>query len=172
MPHSSPDGKLQFMQFFREHFKAESIVLDVGPGAGTYGELLTTQGFYQIDAVEIYPAYVEQYHLKSIYRDVYIGDIRTFEFPVFYELVILGDVLEHLNVEDAQALIARLPNHCDYAFFSVPWEYSQDPIGGNEAERHLQPDLTPEVMSKRYPALRMIHKGTAIGLYVLGGELQ
>ncbi len=169
MPHSSPEGKPEFMKFFREHFNQYSTVLDVGPGAGFYGETLKHNGFYYVDAVEIFEPYIEQFALKRSYRNVYVGDIRTFEFPQHYDLVILGDVLEHLSVEDSQILTANLPYKCSHAVFSVPWEYPQDPIGGNEAERHLQPDLTPEVMSKRYPLLRLFHSGPNIGLYTLTG---
>ncbi len=170
MPHSSPDGKLQTLQFIREHFHGESIFLDVGPGAGTYAQMLVPQGFKHLDAVEIFPAYIQRFALTDMYRKVYIGDICEFTFPHRYDCVILGDVLEHISVEASQKLIERLTTACTYAIFSVPWMYPQDPIDGNEHERHLQPDLTLEVMAQRYPKLQLFYNGPAIGLYSLLGR--
>ncbi len=170
-PHSSPDGKSQTMQFIREHFNGRSTFLDVGPGIGTYADMLVPHGFTNVDAVEIYAPYIERFNLRSLYKTVHVGDIRTFVFPKKYDCVILGDVLEHINVEDSQRLIARLRDHCMYALFSVPWMYPQDPIGGNEAERHLQPDLTLDIMKQRYPTLQMFHNGPAIGVYYLIGSI-
>ncbi len=172
MPFSEPVGKQHVLQLIRERLKWDSWILDVGPGAGTYAQLLVPQGFANIDAVEIYAPYVERFNLRSLYKEVYIGNICTFSFPRRYDLVILGDVLEHISVLDAQRLVERLHFYKVDAIFSVPWTYPQDPIDGNEAERHLQPDLTHEVMQKRYPLLQLFHNGPVIGLYHLLGRSQ
>lgn len=172
MPFSEPDGKQRTLQLIRERLKGDSWILDVGPGSGTYAHLLVPQGFANIDAVEIHEPYIERFHLRDIYKTVYVGDICTFSFPRRYDLVILGDVLEHISVLDAQRLVERLHLYKVDAIFSVPWMYPQGAIGGNEAERHLQPDLTHEVMQKRYPLLQLFHNGPVIGLYHLLGRPQ
>ncbi len=171
-PHSDPDGKQLILRFIQERFHGRSTFLDVGPGAGVYADLIVPHGFANIDAVEIYEPYIDLYSLRPKYRNIYVGDICTFAFPQkYYDCVIIGDVLEHLSIEDSQRLIARLRDQCMYALFSVPWMYPQDPIGGNEAERHLQPDLTPAVMKQRYPSLQLFHEGPIIGLYYLIGSI-
>ena len=37
---------------------------------------------------------------------------------------------------------------------------------GNKYETHHQPDLTPEVMSIRYPKLKMIYSNNEYGYYI------
>lgn len=45
-------------------------ILDVGPGEGTFGKGLQP---LRIDALEIYQPYIDEFDLKSIYRNVFCG---------------------------------------------------------------------------------------------------
>lgn len=139
-------------------------ILDVGPGSGSYGIKLRDY-FKQIDACEIYEPYVSQFVLKGIYNRVYVQDIVHFDYNR-YDYIILGDVLEHLSVDQAQNLISDISDHRNYCMVAIPYEMEQDDVGGNIYERHLQPDLTHDIFLKRYPQMRLLFKNEIYGLYV------
>lgn len=164
MPTSYPDGKLQASSHLMQALRVDDPILDVGPGCGVWAELLRSI-FTRIDALEIFAPYIETYGLRMKYRHVMVGDVRTFAAFTDYRAVILGDVLEHLSVTDAQAVLARIKSAKALALISVPWTYAQGSWGGNDAEAHLQDDLTPSIMEARYPGLRSIFNGGRIGVY-------
>ena len=74
-----------------------TTVLDVGPGQGTYADLLRscTPGALW-SCVEIFAPYVQMFGLHSKYDTIYVADIRGFAWPGRFDVVILGDVLEHM----------------------------------------------------------------------------
>jgi hypothetical protein len=164
MPFSDSDGKESAVGFLKRVIRSGDKVLDVGAGSGTYARLLSRTGAI-MEGVEVFQPYVNRFGLGSLYSEVHVTDIRTFEPSCCYRVAILGDVLEHLNVEDAQAVIGRLRKSCCYGVISVPWLYGQGAVDGNQAEAHLQPDLTPEVMARRYPMLTCEYLGKVIGVY-------
>jgi hypothetical protein len=60
-----------------------------------------------MDAVEIWEPYIKQYGLKNKYGWVYEENVLKMPLDVLgaYDFYILGDILEHLSVEDAQWLM-------------------------------------------------------------------
>lgn len=145
-------------------------LLDVGCGAGHYAVLLPEfKG--RIDAVEIFEPYVARFGLRSLYRHVFVGDVRVgvsgLDFDN-YDLAILGDVLEHMTVSDAQALLLALDASVTDVMVVVPYLYEQGESEGNIHETHLQPDLTPEMMIERYPTLKLLWRNHKIGVYFDG----
>ena len=153
MPHSYSIGKLKLVELIKKVVPKTCTILDVGPGAGVYGSLLKAEG-YSLDCVEIYKPYIKEYNLKDKYKEVFNEDILKFDKNLFYEydFVIFGDVIEHLNIEDSQRLIG-LAKTCMVA---VPFLSQQGPVGGNDAETHIQDDLTPALMKRRYSTLQPI----------------
>ncbi len=149
----------------RTLFAETAEILDVGPGKGKYSGLLFAE-YPNLDCVEIFAPYVKAFNLTEKYRHVYVADIRAFALPRTYDLVLLGDVLEHLSVDEAQALIGRLDKDGSFIIATVPFSYEQDPVNGNEHERHLQPDLTRKVMAARYPSLKACVIDRTMGVYV------
>lgn len=138
----------------------EVRILDVGAGQGKYRALL---GDYpNVDGVEVWPPYVEQYDLHSVYSTLYLADIRKLAHtltnePTWYDVVIMGDVLEHLPVSDAQQVLAHVREGiADDVIVVVPYTYHQDEEHGNPYQRHIQDDLTVELMHERYPDLRLV----------------
>lgn len=163
MPWSTPEGKTETLQLLEKRWPLGATVLDIGPGAGAMRHLLPFK--FVMDCVEIFAPYVDRFRLRDIYREVTIADVRTWPTSKRYDVAILGDVLEHLRAEEADDLLQRLALVCEHIVVSVPWMYVQGPSEGNEAEEHLQPDLTPEVMAKRYPRLVMRFQGSVVGIY-------
>lgn len=137
-------------------------VLDVGAGWGKYGALLPG---LTMDAVEVWQPYIAADRLWERYRRVWIGQVEHYAFD-WYDVVIFGDVLEHLSVEDAQDAVARIAKRCSEMYVAVPYLYPQGEEEGNPYEAHLQDDLTPYVMQERYPMLKLLATDGAKGVYV------
>lgn len=164
MPYSFTYFKDEVKEWFINNVPTSKRILDVGPGIGTYSDLLRSSG-YRIDAVEIYEPYVDKYGLREKYDNVYIGSIVTFDISD-YDFIILGDVLEHLPENYAKELIADIVNSGKECLVAVPYEMEQGEHEGNIHETHYQPDLTVDVMKERYPSLTCIYNNEYYGYYI------
>jgi hypothetical protein len=154
MPFSIKAGKKEV----RSHLMSlppTTRVLDVGPGEGTYHTLLGDY-FTNMDACEIHAPYIEQYNLKTKYKTVYNQCATTFQSYNNYDLIIFGDVLEHISVADTQAILERCKD-VKQVLIAVPFESHQGAWHGVESERHIQEDLTPELFTQRYPGFTPIY---------------
>jgi hypothetical protein len=150
---STKYGKVEITNFIKERFPISAEILDVGAGSGTYKYYLGKE-YINIDAVELWPEAITG--LKQNYRAVYQKDIREFQYTRRYNLIIFGDILEHLTVEDAQMVLCEAKKWGEHILIGVPYLYKQEPLYGNEAERHLQEDLTHEIFTLRYPEYEFI----------------
>ena len=109
MPTSYPLYKDLVRNWILNNIPSAATILDIGAGCGTYSDLIRGYG-YKIDAVEIWKPYITQYDLKNKYNWVYEENVMNMPFNVLeaYYFYILGDVLEHLSVADAQWLLSYL----------------------------------------------------------------
>jgi autotransporter strand-loop-strand O-heptosyltransferase len=165
MPNSYSYFKSEIKQWFIDNIPTGTRILDVGPGQGTYSDLLRNLG-YRMDAVEIWAPYVDQFSLRAKYDNVYVGDILKFDVRP-YDFVILGDVLEHIPTDKAQELLTEFDLMEKRFLVAVPYMMPQDGEEyGNEYETHHQADLTPEVMLARYPGLEKLYDNQWYGYYV------
>ncbi len=147
------EGKEFITGWIRGRFPERSACLDVGPCDGNWFNRL---GDYLImDAVEIWKPNIDRYQLDRKYRNIWCGDIAEAEYG-YYDLILFGDVIEHMTVERAQKAINYARTRCREIIVAVPFLYRQGPKDGNPWEEHLQEDLTPEVFDERYPGFRMI----------------
>lgn len=168
MPVSYKSGKKEVRAYLLNKFFNGGTILDAGPGVGTYYNLLNDR--YTLDCCEIHKPYIDQYELSAKYRQCWNEDIRKFEANCTsfanYDIVIIGDVLEHLPVVDAQLLLEQM-KAAKEVIVAVPFQMHQGAIGGVESERHHQPDLTPELFVERYsgfkPLYLMPRRGLGIG---------
>lgn len=179
MPFSDPRFRGATVQWIIGRVHGNFLpVLDVGAGCGTYGDAL--RPYCAIDAVEIYEPYVDAFALVSKYRSVTVADIRRLNLAERYSVVILGDVLEHLTVSDAIGVLDKCADAAARdVVVQVPFCYPQDAYEKNEHEAHVQDDLTPELMHKRYEMLEPLFisynalgeaVGRGIGVYHLRGR--
>ena len=166
MPTSYPLYKDSVRNWFLENVPLDTSILDVGAGCGTYSDLLRGYG-YKMHAVEIWQPYIKQYDLNNKYSCVYEENVLQIPFNVLeaYDFYILGDVLEHLSVEDAQWLMNFLKIKGKQYLVAVPYVMEQGEYEGNIHETHLQPDLTPENMLERYPHLELLYGNNFYGYY-------
>jgi len=164
MPYSFTYFKDEVKEWFLENVPTSKRILDVGPGIGTYSDLLRSLG-YRMDAVEIYEPYIEKYNLRTKYDNVFIGSIVTFDIND-YDFIILGDVLEHIPTNYAKELIRDIVSAKKECLVAIPYEMEQGEHEGNIHETHYQPDLTHEVMGERYPELTCIYRNEYYGYYM------
>lgn len=164
MAGSYPYFKDDVAKYLKEKYTENARVLDVGAGNGTYYNYLGNY-FKEMDAVEVFEPNIKEYDLESKYHKVYNADIRDFEYG-YYDIIIFGDVLEHLTVEEAQKVLDYALDRCDEVIVAVPYMYEQGEIYGNKYEIHLQPDLTKENMLERYPRLKLLCGCDAYAYYI------
>ena len=94
-------------------------VLDIGVGFGKFGVIFREYldilpGRYdkedwltRIDGVEVHTPYLTALH-EYIYDNIYETDIWKFDWPQDYDLVFMGDVIEHFEKSDAVELLKTL----------------------------------------------------------------
>lgn len=163
MPGSAPDFKTHTRDYLVARYPSHAAILDVGAGEGLYSQLLRRY-FPYMDAVEIHQPYIDLYKLEEHYRYVFRADIREFAVP-HYEIIILGDILEHMNRSAALDLLNRLIPSAGECIVSLPFLSVQGAAHDNEYETHLQADLTPELIATEYPMLKELWRNECIGVY-------
>jgi predicted TPR repeat methyltransferase len=148
---------------------APKTVLDVGPGAGKWGHYLRAPG-RTIDAIEIFPKYIDEFNLRLIYNEVFTGDICKFPGLPNYQLIVMGDILEHLTVEQSHDLLARIAEAKAAVLILVPFGYEQGECHGNVHETHHQPELTETLFGIRYPGFTTLFTNHLQGVFFRPGR--
>ncbi|MEV0917853.1 class I SAM-dependent methyltransferase [Streptomyces sp. NPDC049967] len=144
MPTSDAEGKDWSLARFERHLP--DTVTDIGPGNGTYARLFRPahHGAWWT-GIEIHKPYVAKYKLRStktrrMYDEIHIEDARQSADHLFHrDLVIAGDVLEHMPREDAVTLLQRIEQAgAWHILVSLPIvESVQGEVDGNPHEAHL-----------------------------------
>lgn len=129
-----------------------SSVLDVGVGWGRYGALFRfalesgypdisnkSKWAIKIDGVEVFDDYIGDIQ-KSVYNNIHIGAIEEVLDKIEnYDVVFLGDVIEHLEKKLARAVLDRLLLASNkFVMVVTPnGSYEQHAVYGNEKEEHV-----------------------------------
>jgi len=131
-------------------------ILDVGVGFGKYGVLAREyldlwagaqksrddyrQWQTKVDGIEACQNYLTPLH-SFIYNQIHIGNVNNVVPSIkdfAYELVLLIDVIEHLNRQDGLKLLDQLYRIGRNILISTPKIMGdQDILYGNEFERHI-----------------------------------
>ena len=175
---STITGKKEIISYIFKNTNKNDLILDVGFGAGTYGKLLKELGYTWVDGIDIYPDKIEELELDKVYDHIFIEDIRFFYHNI-YDLIILGDVLEHLNLDDSIDMLSRMKEGATkHIVVSIPFSFPQGEIDNNPHEKHLQPNITKEYMKEKFPDLELIYSsemednpGYEVGVYVWEKEI-
>jgi hypothetical protein len=153
MPSSRPNTIPVVINLLRE-LQPQSI-LDVGVGFGKWGHLfreytdileserdpsryLRENWRVQIDGIEGYPAYLTEMH-RYIYNQLYTGNaLQIIKKVPSYDLVFLGDIIEHFEKEAGFELLRQAIAHAHKAVIvtTPKYETDQGDLCGNELERH------------------------------------
>ena len=164
MPISSSEGKDWTRQKLRD--LAPESLLDVGAGAGTYARLVAEQRPARMVALEVFEPYVERYGLRELYDEVLVGDARTTELPAA-DVVVMGDVAEHMSVEEAQDLWRRAGEAALRAvYMSIPIvHYPQGELEHNHHEVHVVDDWDHDKVMAAFPGITDCFRGQVVGVY-------
>lgn len=137
MPTSAWDGRRWVTDRLAD--STVETVVDVGPGRGTYS-ILGRHLIWAAEwhAVEIHGPYIERFLLGELYDHVHVTDIRDWKPELTDYLILFGDVLEHLERDDAADLLAWHLERATEIYVSVPIVHSpQGTCFGNDHEAHL-----------------------------------
>lgn len=145
-------GKQELKFLLAQLLPANATCLDMGACDGNYFHLLND--LFIMDGVEVWKPNIDQYNLEEKYRTVFNADIRTFTYD-FYDLVIFGDIIEHLEIDEAKKVLEYAKEHSRFIVVSVPYSFKQGAIYGNPYEKHIQDDLTHEIFLSRYPGFKL-----------------
>lgn len=121
------------------HEVPHARVLDVGPGWGKYATLLReylTETPRVIDAVEAWAPYVTEHRLEVLYDSVFPIDVRDVspERLAGYDVVLMVDVIEHVDKADALDVLARIPGR---VVICTPVEFFSNGPGLPPTEEHV-----------------------------------
>ena len=171
MPYSSENGKAAIKRIMRRI--APKTGLDIGAGSGTYAKLFPDTRWI---GVEIYEPYIEKFGLRDLYDRVTTSDIREWTLENTdqrWDVAIAGDVLEHIAVEEAQAVLGTLRKLAKHVIVSIPiGYYPQDEYDGNPYEAHVKDDWTDEEVRSVFGEPTFSQIEGEIGVYLYGGEAE
>jgi methyltransferase family protein len=177
MSGSSQFGKLYTAVLVQKLYQAGLIrrVVDIGAGGGTYSELLRGH-MPDCDwhAVEVWQPYIDEFNLTDRYDTVHQVDARLFDWdqvkgPI--DLVFCGDILEHMEKQEAEVLVDRILTHTRYLLVSIPIvHYPQDEINGNPYEVHVKDDWSHEEVVATFPDSHTAFLQGSIGVYMLSRQ--
>ena len=156
--------KPEIAYYLKHKYDKNVKILDVGAGEGTWLPYLQDY-FTNIEAIEIFEPNIINYDLKNRYNKVYNADIRDFKYD-FYDIIIFGDIIEHLEVKEAQEVLKYAYTRCKDMIVAVPYLNPQGIEEDNIYEIHKQDDLTDEIMKERYPYLKNVFKNEKYGYYI------
>jgi len=153
MPSSRPNTIPTIIHLIRQ-LRPRSI-LDVGVGFGKWGHLFREytdineaendpsrydrkNWKVRIDGIEGYAAYLTAMH-RYLYNEVHVGDAcQLVKKLPRYDVVFMGDVIEHLDKKAGQRLLREAVRKSSKAVIvSTPkYDTGQSDLCGNELERH------------------------------------
>lgn len=152
----------------------ELVFLDLGAGAGSWMEAIRPW-FLKSKwiAVEVWQPYVDQFCLPERYHLVTTGDIRDMRFPIV-DVVILGDVLEHMTKEEARKVWdSAIASARVGVFMSTPIiEYHQGHVHGNPYQEHVITDWDVESIKADLPGIDVYEQGETCGIFFARGTAE
>ena len=170
MSKSSMAGKVWSFEMLRVLHAHRPIkrVLDVGAGMVIYTQFRRPGQHWT--AVEIWGPFVKAYDLASKYDHVVVGDMLYMDWRKFapLDLVLCGDVLEHMTKDNALDILNHALDHARVVLVSIPIVHSeQNAIYGNPYEVHVKPDWSHEECVSSFPSLCAGYCEDGIGVYFM-----
>lgn len=142
-------------------------ILDVGAGSGTYSDALRRNGYTRarVDALEVWQPYIDEFNLHKKYQNVFNEDVRNWE-NFNYDVVIFGDILEHMSKDEAIEVWNRVSAQARYAVIAIPIiHYHQGEINNNPYEVHVKDDWSHEEVLGTFSNIVDSWQGNIVGAY-------
>jgi len=148
--------------------------LDLGAGAGKYGSMVKEiDASIETIAVEVEKDYLEKFDLRSIYHEIWnipvINLIRPEYLDSRFDIVMAGDILEHLKKSEGIDLLNFLIYRSRWIIVEFPHRYLQNAVGGYNSEAHISVWTEDDFLS--FERTRMYAKDTQ-RLIILRGYLE
>jgi len=139
-----PGSVLYFDKLFEEQIKIlkPKKILDVGVGAAKYGFISRyALPDCEIHGVEPESYYLEKYRTEAIYNKIYNKSIQQFiredmNNQEKYDLVICGDVLEHMFLSEVHDVVDFFSYRCKWLLAQFPSNVPQFAVDGITWEVH------------------------------------
>jgi hypothetical protein len=165
MSGSSSEGKDLSIDWIKS--MQPNNILDVGVGYGVYSRLIRdTELNVTIDGIEAWEPYIQAFDLNSIYDNLYNVDVRNWD-NFNYDLVILGDVLEHMTKDEAIAIWDKVSKSAKYAIISIPIiHYPQNEPGGNPYQEHIKEDWSTEEVLETFSNIVEHKSYSVVGVFL------
>ena len=197
MPFSSSQGKMLFEDWMFHMLAEKKIasVLDIGAGAGVYSGLLdeamekaerfnpTVKADARVEAIEPFHPYIERFDLCKKYMEVHnmlLDEYLNRDIVPDFDLVIMGDVLEHMPKQIAIDSIMILLQHSKFVWISLPLKKIKDWMNGykqdknewkeNGLEQHLYDWELEEFLVEFSTCVIGVFPFTVIGIFLLEGK--
>ncbi len=144
-------------------------VYDVGAGDGFYGKILNY--FFDdvnIAGIEKNPIYIDKFNLRKIYSVIIVDDIINVISKISGQLIIFGDILEHLEKEDMIYVLETAVKNFKYIIVNSPL--------GFQPQNHVYPEEVhrcgiEESDFKRYEVLNFeVYDGIMFNCLIKGKE--
>lgn len=139
MPTSDAQGREWVAEILDAIGPDLKLIVDVGPGDGTYERIFRCQTpNANWIGVEIWAPYISRFNLWDSYDTVVCCNIMDYKWPEGVDLVILGDIVEHLPEADARLLLETCKKKAKNVIVSLPIiDSHQGEVDGNPYEAHL-----------------------------------
>jgi len=137
--------------------------LDLGAGAGKYGSIVKEiSPSVKTTAVEIEKDYIEKFNLLLLYDQIWnipVSDIiQPKYFDSNFDVIMVGDILEHLKKSEGVDLLNFLIYRCQWIIVEFPHRYLQNAVGGYSSEAHISAWTESDFLS--FERTRMYAKDT------------
>ena len=166
MPYSDPSNKDWTKEKIKELNPA--TVLDIGCGAGVYSDIVreVLGKDVRIDGVEVWQPYIDQFNLELKYDTLFNLDVRnTNNFK--YDLVIFGDILEHMSKDDAIEVWNKVAKSAKYGIISIPIiHYPQGHAHGNPYEEHIKDDWSTKEILETFQRIVEFKEFDVTGVFI------
>ena len=163
MPYSSESGK-SYIRNIVGRIKHDRM-LDIGCGSGTYAKMFPEADW---TGIEVWEPYIEEFKLNDLYQQLILADARAVNLTRFghFDVVMLGDVLEHMDKDDAVALLDKARSVADTVIVSIPiGHYPQDAYNGNPHEKHITDNWSGQEFIETFGEPTVGYIENEIGVY-------
>lgn len=166
MPFSHSEGRPWMLERLR-NLQPESM-LDIGAGSGTYGKMFAEHfpHAYRV-GIEIWRPYLIRFDLPTLYDDMHCVDVREYFMFPSTDVIIMGDVLEHMTEADALRVWDMARDAARKAvYLSIPIiHYPQGEYEGNPHEAHVVDDWNHERVLATFDGIGECYQGSVVGAY-------